>query len=323
MHSSINGGWDSAADSGKRGPRPSEQATPVSSGAGLLALPAELRRQIWLTYCTWPRQLYLRYAADFGGGAEMTLVEAGLLFTCKQIYAELRPVLMANVQLHITYLSHSPWEPLQFPPPPVCEWIQSMVFHCPAWSVVHDDEDTPPTTSIRFHRFRNLKTFTVCKPIPVRVSELLAEDGVTPMTRETYEASSEEKRLAAWGGLTWISADAIIGTAVRWGRGGWVSQVLDPEYHLRINDLDGEGEDAGEGSDEDNEKCEPEDLQVISKTHIMLEAELCLFEESGYAATLIQSLLVTIDTRDKNIIESRLLSEEEVSSREVEASEAT
>ncbi|RYP31757.1 hypothetical protein DL767_005577 [Monosporascus sp. MG133] len=347
MDPTINGGSDPAVDSGKRGTRPSEQTAPVPSRARLLGLPAELRLQIWRTYCTWPRKPYLRYAADFGGGAELTLVEASLLFTCKQIYAELWPILTANVQLHITYLSHSPWEALQFPPRRVCEWVQSMVFHCPAWSVF--DEDTPPTTSVRFHRFRNLKTFTVCKPILVRVSELLAEDGVTPMTREMYEASSEEKKLAAWGALTWMSADAIIGIAVRWGRGGWVSRVLDPEYHLRIHDLDGVDEDADEGSEEDDEKYEPEDpfyssndegieeeapkrrprnleamsMEVIGKAQIMLEAELCLFEGSGYAPTPIQNLLVTIDARDKKVIESRLLSEEEVCRREEEASEAT
>ncbi|RYP46596.1 hypothetical protein DL768_007218 [Monosporascus sp. mg162] len=341
----IGGGSDSVVDSGKRGTHPSEQIAAVPSGARLLGLPAELRLHIWRTYCTWPRKPYLRYAADFGGGAELTRVEAGLLFTCKQIYAELWPVLTANIQLHITYLSHSPWEPLQFPPRRVCEWIQSMVFHCPAWSVF--DEDKPPTTSVRFHRFRNLKTFTVCKPILVRVSELLAEDGVTRMTRETYEASSEEKRLAAWNALTWMSADAIIGIAMRWGRGGWVSRVLDPDYHLRIHDLDGEDEDADEGNDDNDEQYEPEDpscssndeeieegvpktprnleamsMEVISKAHIMLEAEVCLFDGSGYAPRSIQNLLVTIDTREKKIIESRLLSEEEVFRREEEASEA-
>ncbi|RYP91542.1 hypothetical protein DL770_002322 [Monosporascus sp. CRB-9-2] len=346
----VNGGSDSAVDSGKRGTRPSEQTAPVPSGARLLGLPAELRLKIWRTYCIWPRKPYLRYAADFNGGAEVKLVKASLLFTCKQIYAELWPILTANVQLHITYLSHSPWEALQFPPRRVCEWIQSVVFHCPAWSVF--DEDAPPTTSVKFHRFRNLKTFTVCKPLLVRVSELLAEDGVTTMTRETYEASSEEKRLAAWDALTWMSADAIIGITVRWGRGGWVSwvsRVLGPEYRLRMRGFDGEDEVAEEGSEEDDEEDEPEDpfyssndegiegearkrrrsnlkamnMEVISKAHIMLEAELCLFTGSGYAPTPIQTLLVTIDTRDVKIIERRLLSEEEVRRREEEALEAT
>ncbi|RYO96348.1 hypothetical protein DL764_007484 [Monosporascus ibericus] len=343
----FNGDSDSVVDSGKRGTRSSEQTAPVPSGARLLGLPAELRLQIWRTYSTWPRKPYLRYAADFGGGAELTLVKASLLFACKQIYAELWPILTANVQLHITYLSHSPCEALQFPSRRVCEWIQSMVFHCPAWSAF--DEDTPPTTSIRFHRFRNLKTFTVCEPILVRVSQLLAEDGVTLMTRETYEASSEEKRLAAWGALTWMSADAIIAIAIRWGRGGWVSRVLDPEYHHQIHDLDDEAEDADEGSEEGTENYEPDDpfyssndevieeearkkrrrnleamsMEVISKAHIMLEAELCLFDGSGYAPMPIQTLLVTIETRDKKIIESRLLSEEELYRRGEEASEAT
>ncbi|RYP65337.1 hypothetical protein DL769_006352 [Monosporascus sp. CRB-8-3] len=321
MDPMTNNSSDSAMDSGKPGTRPSEQTTPSLSGATLLGLPAELRLQIWRTYCTWPRKPYLRYAADFSGGAEMTLVEAGLLFTCKQIYAELWPILTANVQLHITYLSHSPEEPLQFPSPHVCEWIRSMVFHCSAGLSLWD-EDVPPETPIRFHGFPNLKTFTVCKPMWVRVDELLAEDGVTRMTRETYEASSEEKKLAAWVALTWMSADAIIGIVVRWARSSWLSKVLDPEYHLQIHDLesDGENEDAGKDSEGQNEAME---LEVINNVHTILEAELCLFEGSGYAPALIQTLLVTIDMRHKKIIESRLLSDEEMGKRGEEASEAT
>ncbi|RYO88909.1 hypothetical protein DL766_004273 [Monosporascus sp. MC13-8B] len=308
----ITSSSDSAVDSGKRGARTSSHTEAAPSRATLLALPAELRLLIWHTYCTWPNKPSLRWATDVDREAGPTLVEAGLLFTCKQIYAELWPILTANVQLHITYPNHSPEEPLQFPPPHVCEWIRSMVFHSWVGLSGLDVDDIPPKTSIRFRRFRNLKTFTLCKPIWVRVSELLAEDGITRMTQETYETSSEEEKLAAWGALTWMSAGAIIGM-VTWDRGSWVSRVLGPEYRPQIHDSDSDGdnEDAGEDSEED----EAMELEVINKLHPILEAELYLFEGSGYAPLLIQTLLVSIDIRAKKIIESRLLSKEEMGKR--------
>lgn len=312
-----------------------------NSDSRLLNLPAELRLHIWQICSTWLSKPFIRWAADFGGIESSVEVDGGWIFTCKQVCEEALPVLATNVQLHITYLGHTPMQPTMQPQRSLCQRIESLFFHC-SDGMSSFDVDRPPKQSVPFRRYPNLKTFTVCKPILVSISRLTAADGVSSLSPARYVMLSEEEKLTAWKTTGLISADALINFVARFGRGGWLCRIVDPGDHAaQAHDPDDtvsedeDDESAEEYHSTDDETLEGEDLEkrrdgpeakdlkVIGKMRTILEAELVLHEGENWQPIRLHTLLVTVDTRTRQMLEIRFPSKEEEERRAEESAEAT
>ncbi len=316
---------------------------PARGEARLLTLPLELRMLIWHTYFTWPRKPFIRWAADFSGIEYSFEGDERLIFVCRQVYEEVLPIFAANIQLHITYQGHTPRQPSILPSRDICRRIESVFFHCTNGHSSVFDLDRPPKAPFRFHRFPSMKRFTVCKPMLVLISRLATVDGASGMTQEMYKSLSEEEKLEAWNTTGLISARALIDFVARFGRGGWLSRVVDPEDKAGTHDsqnTDSADEDDEDDptwmfystDDEDLDKENPErkreilearNQEVIDQAHTILEVDLSLYDDECRPPLLAQVLLVTVDMKTRQINETRFLSEEEASRRRMEALEAT
>ncbi|KAK7749344.1 hypothetical protein SLS62_008196 [Diatrype stigma] len=334
---------------------PSEQVvrsySNCHSGSRLLRLPAELRLHIWRLCLTWPTKPFIRWAADYGGTESSAEIDWDFLLTCKQIFEEARPVLEANIQLHITYMDHTPGQPVSMPSRSLCGNIESLFFHCPDGHT-SSGLDRPPIQSVPFRRFPRLRNFTVCKPTLVNIGRLRVEDAdggpSSPMSRESYDALSEDEKLAAWKTTGLVSSGALIQLVAKFGRGGWLSQIIDPTNQARtygvfgtpdLSDsdeyVDEEEKYYSTDEDEDDEDGDPreqvkrrggweaKDLEVISNMHTILEIDLTLYEGEEWYPIRIHTLLVTVDVGTRQMLEARFPSKAEKDRRFDQARQAT
>ena len=99
----------------------------------------------------------------------------------------------------------TPAQPAVLPPRNLCDKVKFAFFHCECnWAVMNGDR--PPKKQFPFQRFQELTTFTVCNLTLVRIRCLMQADGITPITRNAYEALSEAERPETWGRRTRLTS---------------------------------------------------------------------------------------------------------------------
>lgn len=312
-----------------------------------MGMPSEVRITIWHLYYNEVERPLLRYAADFGGGIETSAdIKTGLVYSCKQIYAEAWPILLASTQLHIIYMSHSPRQ-LAIPPPKCLrDQVREIWFHCPRpgpWGI-----DRPPLRPVKFHEFPKLATFRVCRSMSLNLHLLqcvnTSDEDITPAL---YQSLSTKEKLAMWKRPGILSGSKIIQDMSAFGRGGWLSRIIDPRTFdelLQLNpdsDSECDGDDWEGWSDEvswTDETCfhetasarsalnTEEDLSrfrsIIKRMHTLVEVELqVLYIKED--TQLLDTLVAVIDGNTKEIIELAIPNKEEMGKREIWSAEAT
>jgi hypothetical protein len=182
---------------------------------------------------------------EMGGGIQTSAsAELHLLATCKKICSEAKPSMLAELQLNIVYMSRAPGPLAQLPP----RWIRRSVRHirfcCPHGSGA-SDPGRPPKLPFPFHNFSKLTTFTVCRDLKIDVTTLVNSATNEQMTKATYDQLSPEEKSSAWRAAGLLSAEDVISRVAAFGRGGWLSRVVDPKnVRLPVNlEADSDPED--------------------------------------------------------------------------------
>lgn len=319
----------------------------------LLDMPPEIRATIWRMVYEEVAVPRLRYAGDHRGGIQRsTQVQGmGLVLACKQLYAEVRPVLLANIELHVIYPDHSPSQLGILPPAVVGDNAPVIYYHCGQneW-----DDHRPPRRPFKFHRFPGVQVFRVTKATPVFIGQLRAvwEHGKPKLTRSVYESLSDAKRYRAWKASRVASVDRVVTYMANFGRGGWLSRVIDPvkfpepielepdddaefdnakwrnlnrdfEAENRIRRRRAAGLDPGPADDslegranyrEELAKCR----EVVSGMRVIVELEFNLStgQRQTFLDSIFEVLLVVVDVRTRTVLEYRFLMDEEIYHRE-------
>ena len=313
----------------------------------LLGLPPEVRLKIWEIYYREVARPRMRYASDIDASIESSKeIDVVVAYTCKQIYAEAWPMMLASIQLNIVYQSHSPAQLAILPPRGAREHVREILFHC------HPEDywgggDRPPKRPVKFHKFPRLSTFRVCHSMFIHLNRLTDDAG--PLRKDleeaTYQQLSIPDRLDTWKKFGPTSPEKILAYTANFGRGGWLSRLVDPQTFpepLRLepdsdneyNDEDWEwwtvedaeysdDESIRDYSEEETEAKAAKDLKsfqgVIARMHTFLELEFRLLvgpENEPWRCKVIDVLWVVVDTKKREIIDFRLPGKEEVESRE-------
>jgi hypothetical protein len=312
----------------------------MTTNPNLMSIPIEIRFIIWHIYYTQVARPKVHFNNNLAEDTEtFGEVDDALALTCKQIRAEAWPVLWANAEMHIVYQSFAPCMlPGPHLPQVLRDHVQNIWFHCPAHGQ-YDDHERPPKWPIKFHEFPKLATLTVCTPIAINMTRLMTV-GDKVITEPAYTALSLEERLALWRRPGVLSGSEIINDLTAFGRGGWLSRLLDPQTFSEPILL--EADDDDEFDDPDWERwsrdyswrssrsdnglvCHvtEEELRVMAKEdnprfqaaikrmHIIVEAQLCIYLESDinlyYAPRTFESLLAVVDPKTKEITELKRL----------------
>jgi hypothetical protein len=320
----------------------------------LLGLPPELRQHIWRIFYGSVAVPHMRYACDYGGIETSGSADTTPLYVCKQIYAEATPILYASLKLHIVYNPHSPGQLEILPPRATRDVVREVFFHC--GTMEFWGEDRPPKRPFPFHKYPRLATFRITKKTMVSVESLTHQhddyDALTTtttttmticLTPTTYAELSAEDKVKAWKRFGAVSAERVVRDIADFGRSGWLSRVVDPQTHTEPVSLEPDSD--SEFDDEDWEEwttvgasdSEPEEFKedeeggekeagtqklslfrgAVNRMKTIIELEYKLWHGEGlWRSSVIDTFLVTVDARDRRVIDYRLLSPEEVEFRE-------
>ncbi|KAH7029802.1 uncharacterized protein B0I36DRAFT_364278 [Microdochium trichocladiopsis] len=260
---------------------------------------------------------WLRYCANQDTSTEWNLeIDEGLALVCKQVYQETQPCIRAALDLHVVYSLSAPQQLAQLPDRDLRKDIRNVIFHiaAPSEQMRMFCYDRPPKRPFKLHRFPNLDTFTVWVPIHVPIQELIPPPSRTGSSRlrttfydlmpgwqESEEASEEhlemacatccamrkKEKAALWRNR--YGAQELIDFVSRFGRGGWLSRIVDPERHPEPLTLDPDDDPENMGSewdayDEDGEGQYGDDVDddpnrldklraIAANMHVMIECE--------------------------------------------------
>jgi hypothetical protein len=157
-----------------------------------------------------------------------------------------------------------------------------------------DSEDRPPKVPFRLYRFTRLKTFAICKPIPIDIGELFGPD--LSMTVGSYEALSEDGKLALWEVSGIPSLEHGIRDIERYGRGSWLCELARDGVCILATSNSPDNEDGDAEEDEDrydtdwelsctateaelakyDEDNQLRQIKIVKKMRIVMEGELYL-----------------------------------------------
>jgi hypothetical protein len=318
----------------------------------LLGLPPELRQHIWRIFYGSVAVPHMRYACDYGGIETSGSADTSPLYVCKQIYAEVMPILYASLKLHIVYNPHSPGQLSILPPRATRDDVREVLFHCGTMEFL--GEDRPPKRPFPFHKYPRLATFRITKKTMVSVGSLSHQpdeyDALTTtttmticLTPATYAELSAEDKVNAWKRFGAVSAERVVRDIVDFGRRGWLSRVVDPQTHTEPVSLEPDSDSEFDGEDweaftavgaSDSEPEEfTEDYQggereaetqklslfrgVMNRMKTIIELEYKLWHgQDSWRSNVIDTFLVTVDARDRRVIDYRLLSPDEVEFRD-------
>lgn len=217
-------------------------------------LPAEIRCRIWTIYYQEVSRPRMRYTAEIGGIVDVyTEANLDLFLANKQICAQTMPILLANIELNIVYTSSAPMQLAHLPSESICNSVRTMRFHCHWTSICAYQR--PPKKPVKFKKFPRLAEFRVCKNTRIDLAVPWQGAGRPVLDPSAYRALPKEERMAAWEGPRAVSADFFIENLANFGRGGWMSRLVDQERRDEPLELD---------ADPDSEHDDP-DWQVWSE----------------------------------------------------------
>jgi hypothetical protein len=315
----------------------------------LLGLPPELRQHIWRIYYGSLAVPRMRYACDYGGIETSGSAETSPLYVCKQIYADAMPILYASLKLHIVYNPHSPGQLQRLPPRATRDDVREVFFHCGTLEFL--GESRPPMRPFPFHKYPRLATFRITKKTMVPVGSLTHQHDddddtsttttTTPLTTATYAELSAEDKVNAWKRFGAGSAERVVRDIADFGRSGWLSRLVDLQTHTEpltlepdsdsdydgdedweawtaIGAYDSEPEEFKEGEEKDAEAYKLSLFRgIINRMRTIIELEYKLWHGSDpWRSNVIDTFLVTVDARDRRVIDYRLLSPDEVEFRD-------
>lgn len=324
-----------------------------------MGLPPEVRQHIWRIYYGSVAVPRMRYACDYGGIETSGSADTSPLYVCKQIYAEAMPILYASLKLHIVYNPHSPSQLERLPPRATRDDVREVFFHCGTLEFL--GEDRPPKRPFPFHKYPRLATFRITKKTMVPVGSLTHQHDddeasmttttmTTFLTPTTYAELSAEDKVNAWKRFGAVSAESVVRDIADFGRSGWMSRVIDLQTHTEPLGLEPDSD--SEFDDEDWEAwtavgasdSEPEEFEedeeggekeagtqklslfrgIINRLRTIIELEYKLWHGADpWRSNVIDTFLVTVDARDRRVIDYRLLSPDEVEFREEWSAMAT
>lgn len=317
----------------------------------LLGLPPEVRQHIWRIYYGSVAVPRMRYACDYGGTETSGSADTSPLYVCKLIYAEAMPILYASLKLHIVYNPHMPSQLERLPPRATRDDVREVLFHCATLEFL--GESRPPKRPFPFHKYPRLATFRITKKTMVRVGSLThqhdddddddASTTTTSLTATTYAVLSAEDKVNAWKRFGAVSAERVVRDVADFGRSGWLSRVVDLQTHAEPvslePDLDSECDDeeweawtaVGASDSEPEEFKEDEEggekeagtqklslfRGIMNRMRTFIELEYKLWHGlDPWRSNVIDTFLVTVDARDRRVIDYRLLDLDEVEFRD-------
>ncbi|KAH7014531.1 uncharacterized protein B0I36DRAFT_369479 [Microdochium trichocladiopsis] len=332
----------------------------------ILRLPPELRAQVWDIFYSSVSPPWIRYL-DGEGGHVVTNHSINLAptYACKQFREEAWPAIWRHLVLHLSREATGPYQHGRLPDPQQRQHIRRVV-----WYMACFDYDRElaiwglPTRPVKLHRFPRLREFVIAQADEVHVLWPLATaqsaasdpDLAPPVVWPALDTYTAVEKAASWyRGISGVertayllalrqcSADALIATVARHGKGGWLSRLVDPvafpapiefedpltgdewdmddQYDLAVYDPDLEdGLVVRPGETrEDAEKRELGELRAMaSSVEILLEVEVYVVGNMKYydryevAETLVEEpIIIVVDVRQRKIVEARQLSPDE------------
>lgn len=294
----------------------------------------------------------MRYACDYGGTESSGSADTSPLYVCKQIYAEAMPILYASLKLHIVCNPHWPSQLERLPPRATRDDVREVFFHCGTidfWG----GASRPAKRPFPFHKYPRLATFRIIKKAMVPVGSLTHHHDdddstttttmTTSLTAITYAELSAEDKVNAWKRFGAVSAERVVQDTADFGRGGWMTRVVDlqagiepvslePDSDSEFDDEDSKALTAVGASDSEPEEFKEDEeggekdaetqklslfREIINRMRTIIELEYKLWQGvDPWPSNVIDAFLVTVDARDRRVIDYRLLSQDEVELRE-------
>lgn len=281
----------------------------VTQTATFLSLPCEIRHQIYRHLFSPPPTYMVRAESYIAGALEFYGVKCSsidfnknIMFTSKALYAETLPILCYNMDLHITFREQQPIQPdlEEHFSQHMRRHVRNITFHLHAAGHM----GRPPKAPFRFQLFPGLKQFVFRKPFKISIDLLYDSSPNRTKSRADYDRLDHSAKLEVWTKTGLLEARPIIGIVGRYGSGGWVSVLVQPEIF---------GQD-GMGRSE---------LGAMEDCEVFIEADIMLFAMSWngerWLPECIDTLTITVDTQSKTVSNVRFLDKSERERRILEA----